>query len=82
LSELFDADGEGQRVEPGPAVLARDENSHEAGFGSSLDRLIREAMLSINLGREGEDDALRKLAHRRTEGRVLGGEFEIQLGVN
>jgi hypothetical protein len=39
-------------------------------------------MVSIYLGRERKDYALRQLAHPRPKVRVLGGEFKIQLGVN
>jgi len=57
------ADGESESVEPGAPVLARDQDSHQAGFSSRPDRLLGEAVVSIYLGRERKDDALRELTH-------------------
>jgi hypothetical protein len=75
LGELLDADGEGERVEPGAAVLARDEDSEQAGLSGRGHRLVRETVVPIDLGGKGLNDTLRQLAHRRTKGRVIGSEF-------
>jgi hypothetical protein len=82
LRELLDADGEGKSIESGATVLARDQDSHQAGFGSRHHRLRWEAVVSIDFSRTRKCDALGELADRCTKGRVLGVEFEIQLDVN
>ena len=75
LRDLLDADGKGERVEAGAAVLARDEDSEQARAGGRPDSFFGEAMLPIYLFREGLDDALRQLTDRLTKGRVVGSEF-------
>ncbi len=79
LSELFDADREGERVEPRASVLARDQDPHQARLGSRPDSLFREAVVAIDLCGQRQDGALRELAHDGAKGRVLGRDFEIQL---
>jgi len=82
LGELLDADGEGKCIESCATVFARDQDSQQAGFGSRPDRLLWEAAVSIYFSRKRKNDALGELTDRCTKVRVLGAEFEIQLGVN
>ena len=71
LCQLLDADRERDRVEARAAVLARDQDAEQAGGGGGLDRLLRESMLQINLGRMRPGHSLRQLAYGSPEGRVL-----------
>ena len=79
VGKLFDADREGERVQACPTELAWDEHAHEAGFSGGGDRLIREAVLPIDRGRQRLHNALREFAHGGPKACVLGREFEIQL---
>ena len=45
----------------------------------SLDGLLGEPVVAIDLCRQRQDGALGELAHRGAKGRVLGRDFEIQV---
>ncbi len=79
LGKLLDADREGERVEPGAAVLAGNQDAHKPGFGRRLNRLFRKAVLPIYLGRERLDDPLREFTNGVAKACVLGRKFEVQL---
>ena len=72
LRQLLDAEGEGDGVKARTSVLPGYEDSHEPGLPGTRHRLLREAMIAVDLGRVWLHHALRELAHGRAESLVVG----------
>ena len=79
LSKLLDAQGKRQGVKAGASVLAGDQNPEQTSLRGGPDSLLREPVIAVDFGREGLDHTLRQLPYRRSKGRMLRSEFEIQV---
>ncbi len=63
LRELFDADRKRDCVEPGPSVLARDQDAEQARGSGRTDSFVRKSIVAIDLRGVRQSHALRQLAH-------------------
>ena len=61
--DLFDAEGQGDMIHAGPAVLGRDQDSHQVELGGGLDRLGGIAVLAVDLGGDRFDHGFGEIAH-------------------
>ena len=77
--DLLDADREGEVVEPGAAVLGRNEDSHQVELGRGAQDLGRETTLVVGAAGQGLDDGGGELAHRLPQLPVRGGRVGIHV---
>ena len=76
--QLLDDDRVRDRVGAGAAVLLGDRHPHQAELGELRDELVGEALLAVELGRDGRDALARELAHGLADELLLLGEVEVQ----
>ena len=69
--QLLDGDRVGERVAAAAAVLLRDRDAHQPELGEPRDDVVREAVLAVELLRDGRDPLLGEGANRRAEQLVL-----------
>jgi hypothetical protein len=75
--QLFDRDRVRDGVCACAAVLLRDGHPHQAELGELGDELVRETVLTIELGRDGRDPRLRELAHGVSDELLLLRQVEV-----
>ncbi len=76
--QLLDRDRVRERVGAGAAVLLGDRHPHQAEAGQLLDEVVREALLTVELCRDGGDAVAREPAHGVANELLLLGELEVQ----
>ena len=75
--ELLDGDRVRKGVRPRPAVGLRQRDAHEPELGEPVHDVVREAVLVVELLRDGPHALLGKGANRRAEQLALLADVEI-----
>ena len=75
--ELLDGERVGERVAPAAAVLLRERDPHQPELAELGDDLVGEALLAVELLRDGLDLALGEVADGAADQLVVVGEVEV-----
>ncbi len=76
--QFLDDDRVRDRIRARAAVFLGNRHAHEAELGELRDEVVREALLAVEVGRDGGDATLREVAHCLAEELLLLGEVEVQ----
>ena len=75
--KLLDRDRVRDRVGAGAAVLLGNRDSHQSELGEGGDELVREALLAVELLRDGRNARLRELAHCAAQQLLLVAQLVV-----